>query len=208
MEKLEVTGQTYIGATVSMDGKVNAKIVHQSGIKRVPAADLAPEISAQIGYEAGAARAAITMAKETQRAQELALLRKQILSAAGLKISGRIFQVLDDGVIINDAESSEPTQRVITEEKKFRIDGPSTLAPNRPVRYETRTTTKKVKGMDYHNHGDIFVKCSTRGLVDEAGFSRVAYHIGTYSFTTVLGAQRTVNKFTTDPEEYLESLSR
>jgi hypothetical protein len=43
--------------------------------------------------------------------------------------------------------------------------------------------------------GDIFVKCSTDGLIDGAAVSTWAAPDGTLSFTTVLGAVRTVAAF-------------
>ena len=51
---------------------------------------------------------------------------------------------------------------------------------------------------DQYDLGRVFVACDTTGLTDDQHWNGTIWKCGSYSYTTVIGANATVPKFTTD----------
>lgn len=92
-----------------------------------------------------------------------------------------------------DAENSRRVNRLIEEVK----------GEARTVRFKVAQVAEDGVLADTSEFGRIFIRCATRGVADDESMQALVWPAGTYRYTTVLGASKTIRQFTTSIEEAL-----
>lgn len=201
-DTLVVDGQTYKGVTYQSHDASRLKIMHETGIASLPIANLPSELRVKLGFdEKAAAEAESAFQRQRQQAQaqqqaamdqhadnQKKLQLAQQLDDKSIPVVGRIFQVVDGGILL---ESVVSTTGIVTSEVKTG----NLLRPDETKTISKEGAIRKRIGPDQH----VFVMTKKSGLVDGGEYSGVIYPMGTHSFTTVIGGARTVPAFSDDP---------
>ena len=198
-------GKTYSNYKISRVEPDGITISHSAGITKLFFHELPPEMQKQFNYDPAKAQqysqhvnaqkaAAYERSRElSQRAEYDAskTMALESIKKSGHKLSGRIQQITDDGALIYDAYMPVPDNSV--------PPGFVSMPSNRrsePVNYQRATT----KGEP------VFVLGAGRGFTDGSGWESVVYPAGTYQYTSVMGAGKTVKCFAISPESALHNM--
>jgi hypothetical protein len=195
-------GTVYKEATIISSDPSTAKITHESGVARIPLERLPAPLQQRLGYDPAKAE----VFKQEQG--KLALDKKisdskaqveKLIDDSALEVSVSISQVLTGGILISDGKYTcgpVKTRKVETTLKVNPGDGD-------PLSQGVwRQTDRTVTDFRYENYretgglGTLFIEGDFDGVFDGGGWSGKIWKSGTYSFTTVLGARRTVPKYT------------
>lgn len=161
-------------ATITKTDAAFATITHDAGITRVKIAEL-PETLRPADYTPEVAAEAIAADKRAQAEAAAAGARRE-----------------QEAWALEKAQRAEQAQAKRIEEATRKIES---LAAK--VRFQVVSVVEGegVVARPAGTEEDVFVIGPTKGLVDGQWMTSVLYPAGTYSFTTVLGATRTVERF-------------
>ncbi len=180
------------------------RIIHESGAARIPYERIPDDLRTKLGMNQEVADAHRDMVKEQQQKVAEHNQKQQVLQKSRLFFAGTVFQVTEGGVLLKGVSFSDGTK----EEKKIpyqvRTGGPSALHPDARVKTETRYKTEWVLKVRAFENWPIFVECNTAGYADGDEFSSAVYTNGTYAYTNVQGARKTIPAYTTDPSKVLK----
>ena len=196
------------GVTVREVQKDSIRIMHKAGFTTIPIEDLPQDIREELGMsmdgvEEHRERAAAEQVEQARKARIVAA-NKKVLAAAYLHIEyAKVFQVVDGGVLADVTSTWDGTYKEVPqyETKTYRVG--NSLSGYRTESREEFTGNKKVKNTNAYNDWLIFVSCDTTGLVDGDKFAGDVWAVGTFSYTTAMGARKTIPKYTADPEEVI-----
>jgi hypothetical protein len=172
LPSLTVGAKTYESPTITREGELGVKIFHASGVTRAQLADLSPDVRDKLGVDPAQQAAAEQKQAEAQRIAGLQAERAQAkarMIANGEARDGvfRVNNIHEDGIV------GIFGSKMISHQGKFVIvqDG-------------------KVKG-------DVFIhtKIKKGKFVDNEIYPFTIIRNGTHTFTTVLGASRTIPKW-------------
>ncbi len=178
------------------------RIFHSGGIAKIPLESLPAEIAVDLGLnqeDADLHRENVAVARQEAavRAQENAYLKEQ-----GGELSGRVFHVESGkGLLLHGVRFDDGKKKQIKVPYQVRTGGPTGLYPDRPVTYETRYRLEWVP--DRLVFDTVRVECDTRRFIDGSRFKAKAYLMGKYTYQDTEGAEHTVARFSTDPEQAL-----
>jgi hypothetical protein len=186
-ETFVVDGQTYNEVVYQSHDASRLKIMHESGIANLLIANLPKELQAKLDYDPKAATAA-EKALHQQQAQAQATADRQQLAAkiqdTAIVVVGKIFQVVDGGILLDSRVSTIEVNPFHPEAKKVEAKD---------------INARRIAPGDH-----VFVRTKQGGLVDGGEYSGIIYPIGTHSFTTVMGSKRTIPAFSDDRAVVLE----
>lgn len=187
---------------IDLDG---VRIRHEGGVKTIPTEKLSPEAREKLGLNKmglsdltpeGLESYRKAKAEEKANAERMQILTTR-LQNEGFIICGTILQVIpDEGVLLKYASNSKvrAVDRQVT--KNVYRPPPALAKDQSKMIREAVTTTEKDYEQDYY--GNVFVECPTAGLIDEQPFELKVYPIGSYTYPSKAGVDRTVKKFTFD----------
>ena len=180
-DTLVVDGQTYKGLTYQSHDASRLRVMHESGVAAFPIANLPVDLQAKLGYDPKAAVAAEKASQQQQAQAQAAANRQQLASQIqdkAIVVVGKIFQVVDGGILLNSRVTTIDVNPFQPEAKKAEAKD---------------LTSRRISPSDH-----VFVKTKQAGLVDDGEYSGIIYPIGTHSFTAVLGGKRTIPAFSDD----------
>jgi hypothetical protein len=197
-----VDGQTYNGVVYQSHDASRLRIMHDTGLAALPLADLPADLREKLGYdekEAAEAEAVFSaqqaavqsqqqkaLADQAENKKRLALAKE--IEDRGVAVVANVFQVVDGGVLVDSSISTLGLVQSV-------VSANNLLHPDR-----TKTITKEGVVRRRLSKGDhVFIQTLEGGLVDGGEYSGKIYPIGTHSYTTALGAARTVAAFTDIP---------
>ncbi len=194
----------YKNVTITKIDPDGIRILHESGAATIPYEKLPEDLRTKLGMtkdDADAHRAHLH--DQEQKIAEHNQMNQAVQNAR-LIFAGIVFQVTEAGVLLKDVSYTDGTK----EEKKIpytvRTGGPSALNPKARVTTETRYKTEWVLKVRQFQNWPIYVECDTSGYVDGSMFSGAVYTNGTYAYTNVQGARKTIPAYTTDPKKVLK----
>ena len=172
-------GHVYRDVTVTSVDPAGIKIMHSSGIAKLPFEVLPEELRTKLGYnpekaQEFAAKESV-MKQGAAKAAELSRLKQRFAAEAKKRmvtIQGKVLQVLGDRLILTDAKQ-------ITEDRHMSL--PDNAA---------------------------CVICNTQGLVDGSYVKEELYPADTFQYSTVLGGVRTIRCYYHDLQDYMEWISK
>ncbi len=206
-----LAGDTVTGtfSRVEPDGII---VTTDSGIQRVSFTVLPDEIKQAYGYSPEAEeqlrqqrrqQQAAMIEKTRQHAQRTTQQFKEIerqkaieaFKQTGLNVTLKVLQVTQDGCLCSRRATVE---KIVTVTEKD---------PEDLLKIKVRTVNKRVlEPVEFSN--DIFVIDIGRGMAGGQSWKGIIWRCGTYSFTTVIGAQRTLQAFSADPERAMAYAAR
>jgi len=206
-------GTVYTGVTDVKVTPNGVTVTHEAGISRVGFYNLTDEQIAQYGLSQETAAAHTASEKEKARQaqaiqQKVTLEREQARNIEELKkkyafqASGSVFQVVPGAGILFKGYKEEAY--FATEQRE---DGSLRNQTSDPRAYKSMVSVK-VQRTRRIPIGDndmnlAFLECTTDELSDNDGVNGTLYPCGTHSYTTTIGALKTIPKFTTSLETFL-----
>ncbi len=208
------SGTEYLNCRITRVEPDGISIMHSRGIAKIPFAELPEQFRDQYGYNpeqaaqysraaaqhraAAAAERDEAARRARQRADHEASRRESLdtIKKTGIEIVGRIQQITDDGALISDAKTPQQYQQEVTTPGFRPMDG------NR--QFVTRTRYLPVS----EEYEPIFVISAGRGRTDGSAWKATVYPAGTYQYTSVMGAGKTIRCFALTPEGALDYLMR
>jgi hypothetical protein len=189
-------GKTYKDVHVVKIEPDSVTILDDDGGAKIMMTNLPPALQKQCGYDPAKAAAFESNEKAAVDKAEQAALKKKIetlLSELACPVHGKIVQVLNGGFL---AELEvESTRTVAVSHQNVNTQAYGLAAP-------IVTTTTENKNITVgESIGTVFVSCDPTGLIDDQEWEGVVWKSGTYSYTTVEGAPRTVAKYTTSEKD-------
>ncbi|MEX1049310.1 MAG: hypothetical protein WED15_07265 [Akkermansiaceae bacterium] len=194
----------YKNVTVTKVEPDGIRIVHESGVAKIQIEKLPEEIRTQLGLSDDAAKEHREMLQEKREVALDFAKKQQALASKRLIFTGNVFQVTDGGLLLRNVAYTDGTKEEKKVPYKVKIGGPTGLNPNARTTYETRYNSEWVLKVRAFADWPIFVGCDTSGYVDGSTFSSVVYQHGTFSYTNVQGATKTIPSYTTNPKAVLE----
>ena len=183
----------YTDVTVTKINPDSISIRHDSGTRTVPFDELPDDARKKLGMTVEAVEGHRTaIADEANRKKEAAdvQMREEGLSELLFsRVSGKVLQVLDDGVLLTDAKKWMGMM-----EKKSYFDSGEYANITLHSAYELPI-------------GVCVVSCDTTGIVDGHLFTRVVGSAGTFTYTTALNTRKTCNAYTTDLKAACKTLA-
>ena len=194
----------YKNVTITKVEPDGIRIMHESGAARIPYEKIPEELRSKLGMTQDGVDVHRDKVRDQQQKITQQNQKKQVLQNARLIFAGTIFQVTEDGVLLKDVSFTDGTK----EEKKISYEvqtgGPSGLYPNARVTTETRYKTEWVLKVREFQNWPIYVECDTSRYADGDSFTSAVYTNGTYAYTNVQGARKTIPAYTTDPKKVLD----
>jgi len=205
-------GKTYTNYKVSRVEPDGITLTHSSGITKLFFWELPPDIQKQYNYnpekartynkQAQAQQAAAwarqqEMAKRAQQRAEYEAAHKEVMKnikESATELVGEVSQITEDGALIRDAR--------VPFRYKEEVVTPGYTPMNSNRRFVTKTKYISAAA-DYE---PVFVIGGGRGFTDGAGWKATVYPAGTYKYTTVMGAGKTVKCYALTPEDALDNL--
>jgi hypothetical protein len=178
--------------------------MHESGVAKIQIEELPEEIRTQLGLTDAAAEEHREMLQARREAAQDLALKQRALASKRLIFTGTVFQVTDGGLLLRDVAYTDGTKEEKRVPYKVKTGGPTGLNPNARTTYDTRYKSEWVLKVRAFADWPIFVGCDTSGYVDGSTFSSVVYKHGTFSYTNVQGATKTIPSYTTDPKAVLD----
>jgi len=205
-------GKTYTNYKVSRVEPDGITLTHSSGITKLFFWELPPELQQKYNYDpqkartynkqAQAQQAAAwsrqqEMAKRAQERVEYEAAHKEVMKSikgAATELVGEVSQITDEGALIGKAKVPYRYNEEVVTPGYTPMDG------NR----QFVTKTKYVSAAD--DYEPVFVIGGGRGFTDGAGWRAIVYPAGTYKYTTVMGAGKTVKCFALTPDDALDNM--
>jgi len=207
-----LSGTVYERCKITRIEPDGISVMYAKGIAKIPFTDLPEEYQKEHGYDPERAEeyshaAARSRADARQRQQELAQRAQQraeyeaahkeamnSIKKSAVELTGRVSQITENGALIADAKMPHRYQEEIVTPGFRPMDG------NR--QFVTKTKYVSVAN-DYE---PIFVIGAGSGFTDGAGWKATVYPAGTYKYTSVMGAGKTVKCFALSPEDALDNM--
>ncbi len=207
-----ISGTAYERCKVTRVEPDGISVMYAKGIAKIPFTDLPESYRQEYGYDPARAEdysraAASARAAAWQRQQELAKRAKQRaeyeaahrdaiekIKESAIEIEGKVQQITDEGALVSDAVTPQRYQEEVVTPGFRPMDG------NR--RYVTKTRYLRIA----NEYEPIFVLGAGSGFTDGAGWKATVYPAGTYRYSTVMGAGKTVKCFALSPEGALDHL--
>ena len=205
-------GKVYSNVKVNRVEPDGITISHGSGITKVYFWELTADIQQKYSYDPAKAREYNIQAQSRQAAlaakqqEAAARIRKQteyeeankelltIIRQGATELVGTVQQITEDGVLISNAKAPYRSQDDVVPPGYTRTtyNGPDT------------SKTKYVRAAaDYE---PVFILGAGSGYTDGAKWSSIVYPAGTYSYTTVMGAGKTVKCFALTAQQALDNM--
>lgn len=179
------------------------RVTHKWGGRFIPINEIPAEIKADLGMTKEKEEAFREQKKQEGQVKQLAMkAAKQQVS-----LQGEVLQVLDGGLLITNAFERVRSKKKVKFRTPYKVKtgGPTGLHPKRRYTYITRYKDEWKYTYETRRFGMIFVKCSSVGYVDGQDFAATVYPFGTYTYTSVAGAKKTVERVTLDAVEFLKA---
>lgn len=205
-------GKTYQNYSITRTEPDGISIKHAAGITKLFFWELPQEMQARYNYDPEKARAYNTQARAQQAAayaqQEAAAKKararaeyeaahKEVMDQikkSAFEMAGEVSQITDGGALIRNARMPyRYKEEVVT---------PGYTPMNLNRQFVTKTKYVSV-AEDYE---PVFVINAGKNFTDGAGWKAVVYPAGTYKYTTVMGAGKTVKAFALSPETALDNM--
>jgi hypothetical protein len=180
-----------------------------SGVSKIRFEKLPDHLQALFRYDPEETKAyreekAITAKKQREVARRAELKRraqrdrKELLPELNTTLSGKVIQVLEDGVLLHHSRATQPG--IGYRARQLQIDGPTTLSPNRERKF--RTVIDQIVEDQPIELGSGTTKLVDATLaktaLDGQSIRVLVYPIGRYHYVDKLGNERTVACFTTE----------
>jgi len=126
--------------------------------------------------------------------------RERLLPKLDLTVSGRVLQVLPDGVLLSGSKATRPGTE--PRSRQVQTDGPTTLSPHRKRTYRTVVDVVETTVPVDIGSGTVMLvdKALAETALDGQYFSAQVYSIGRFQYTDKVGNDRTVARFTPDAD--------
>jgi hypothetical protein len=193
----------YTNVTVTKIEPDGIRIMHESGVAKIPFERVPEDVRTKLGLNQEAAEAHRQNVQAQQQRIAEANKKQQVLEKARLIFVGSIFQVTDGGLLLRDVSYTDGTKEEKKVPYKVKTGGPTGLNPNARTTYETRYKSEWVLKVRSMSSWPIFVECDTAGYVDGDQFSGHVYSNGTFAYTNTQGARKTIPSYTTDASKVL-----
>lgn len=177
-------GEVLKSAIITKTTPIDVSIAHEEGVKRVPLEDMPPDYVKKLGYTEADAEA-----WEEKKAEEIAARQKsariEALAEAELNNSrngfGKIIQITEGGAIVDLVTVADNYYALLAEEdRKYRES-----------QYRYKADPERFQ----YPAGTVFVVGDFSGEADGESVGGRFLKDGTFSFTTVMGASRTIPKY-------------
>ena len=205
-------GKVYSNVKVNRIEPDGITISHVSGITKVYFWELSADIQQKYSYDPAKAREYNIQAQSRQAAlaakqQEAAARnRKQteyeeanielltIIRQGATELVGTVQQITEDGVLISNAKVPYRSQDDVVPAGYTRIT------------YNGQYSSKTKYVHAAADYEPVFVIGAGSGYTDGAKWSAIVYPAGTYSYTTVMGAGKTVKCFALTAQQALDNM--
>ncbi len=174
----------YTNVVITKVSGDSISIIHQDGATKIPFEKLPEEVRADLGLSRESVEKHREDAKnESERQKNEAEARKLENAASQVlfsRVSGKVLQVLDGGVLVTDAKQWLGT-----------------------MKKDTYFDTSEYAHITLHTSYELpidlcFVACDTSGIVDGQTFTKIVSATGNYSYVSTLNVRKTCVAFTTD----------
>lgn len=178
-----VSGEKIANASLVKADAAFATFQNEVSLLRVPLEQLLPADLDffSISYNPDHARAAIQEQKEKSRAAQ----QQARVAASAIEMEFTIKQIVKGGALGTGRSKKENHDQIIAEENAAHAQLPrwTAISPN--------------YGRAWNYHRDIFLEGDFSGKVDGETWSGQVWRDGTFNYTTVTGAARTIEKWRT-----------
>jgi len=195
-----VNGHIYHDVKVIKHDAVNVTILCSDGGAKIAITDLSPEWQKKLGYDSSAAQ---KQNDELARQNEI-IKTKKLLYDNEFHAVGKIIQVLPDGILAEfNATGNKVHENTTAQATSTAVQtGIPDLGQGADV-ISTSVTYHTQYDHDQRQSDCAFVVCDTKGLVEDQNWKGTIFAIGSYSYTTVAGVDKTVPKYTISSDDYL-----
>lgn len=190
------------------------RIMHKNGMTSIPIEKLSKDVRENLGLTLDSAdtyRKKISNRLNEQRKMAIRKAKiEKVFAKYQYSASGTILQVVNGGLLVRDVYLKKTIPIITKEEKKIpykvQTGGPTKLSPRRPRTIYTRYRYEWVEVKDYGAFTIplLFIRCETSKYVVDDKFTEEVYEDDTFSYTTILGAAKTITAYTTDASKVLE----
>jgi hypothetical protein len=194
----------YVNATVTKIEPDGIRIIHESGVAKIPFESVPEDVRTRLGLNQEAADAHRQKVQVQQQQAATAMKKNQVLGQSRLMFAGSVFQVTDGGLLLRGVSYTDGTKQEKKVPYKVKTGGPTALYPNARTTYEKRYKSEWVLKVSSMPSWPIFVECDTSGYVDGDKFSGYVYSNGTFAYTNTQGARKTIPAYTTDASKVLD----
>lgn len=191
-------GKKYENIKVQQAEALSLRIIHSCGGATIPWSELSEEDRVRYGYDSD--REAFEL-KARADGDQLGPYTPE----NRINLVGRVFQVLDGGVLVEGGVTREVNNvkvstRTVGKKQSYNRTGHSVYGGQGQSTIETvepyvSTEFSPVDGV-------FFIYCNTCRLVDGSPIKTSAYPKGTYQYTSVNGALRTVRAFSVHTDNF------
>lgn len=190
-------GKEFKGVTVTSILPSEIRIMHESGAATVTFVNLPEAIKQQLGFDPKAAEAHRKEIAREELNSEVDRFRKEWIKENTLASVCTIRQVVSGGILIERGLVSDGSREKTTRTKRVAV-GKATALDGKNPGTVYRTSTEDEWGTKTWTIPFSFVKCDTTNLVDGGSWSGSIISTEPYSYSTVLGASKTVPGYTSD----------
>ncbi|MCG2658625.1 MAG: hypothetical protein L6437_00055 [Kiritimatiellae bacterium] len=199
-------GTVYKAAKVTRTTPSTLTIMHKAGVVTVPFSNLPNDIREKYGYDPSKAEAYARQKVEGALLARIKVDMKKISHTVAAELS----QVLENGSLAYVTEyQTVISTNIITESSSGGYKTHTDLTGRRyvirsgshgsHVRAEVQKNIRQSKWDE-----PVFIQGVSRGYVDGDTWTGRIYPIGTYSYTTTIGAPKKIRRYTTDSTEAFE----
>lgn len=178
---LKIGSREYVSVSIEKDGEVMAKVTHEAGVSRVRMLDLPKDVREKLGVDEAAEKSVQAQEDNQEKRQRQiaarAAAREQMLAATPLRLNTKKQKTPPVGVIR------------ITEIQPGGLVG--------KYGYRDPMLPFRLYSLADYGPGEIFVitRMDRGKFVDGETYPVEIVKVGTHTFTTVLGASRTIPKW-------------
>ena len=195
---MTIKGEEYTGVFFKERDEVRVKFTHDAGLASVLIADLPPDIQKEFPVDSAKA----TQQLQDEAKQQNQITRTQAAAATQASLQAAIAKLLSAKP--PPGQTSEPGLHIMRVAGKVLQLTPDGALLASDWQNQTLEPFRDGKGI-YHGGANIMdepllIVGAPANLVDGDEFSGVVYPAGTYAYTSVTGARKTVRRYATSPE--------
>jgi len=195
-------GETFTNARVERGNAVFAVVTFDGGGKKIPFTNLPPDVQTQLGFDPAKAQdevdrqarrkqeaqdalqAQIKARQEAEKDRLFRIVDDKVFPVSDFQyMHGRVLQVLSNGVLLILYKASALHLYAAPVHGNLNIGG---MADGPSLYFQDELSDKTV-----------FVKCPIRGMTDGRDWRGLCKPNGTFSYTSIDGSQRVVEKLDT-----------